>query len=274
MSKLEGFYRESKPKLLPDSVVRVYQEIVVDLERSSGIMVEDGCCEFMFVKHNGVLLRISGLPPIEVPKIFSIEKITKPYKFSFPGKIELFTIKLQPWVSHHFFPQNLLNCVSDLQNSYEGKINKLWGDLFASTSFEEKVDFAEKFLLNIKMPERRDYSLPMKICEEIYRANGMISVKALMEKFPGSRQKINRDFTVSTKFSIKEFAILIKLREAIRFKHQNPEESFTDIALEFGYFDQSHFIKDIKRITSVTPGSLFSIPSLVKEQILDSPSRS
>ena len=59
----------------------------------------------------------------------------------------------------------------------------------------------------------------------------------------------------------------MKIREAIKFKEENPDISPTELAHQFEYFDQSHFNRDIKRVTGVAPTLLFSRQNFIKEQL-------
>jgi AraC-like DNA-binding protein len=102
---------------------------------------------------------------------------------------------------------------------------------------------------------------------KIYHSKGIISVKELIKEFSQSRQKLNQNFLYHTKYSIKEFAVFVKIREAIKFKEENPDISPTELAHQFEYFDQSHFNRDIKRVTGVAPTLLFSRQNVIKEQL-------
>lgn len=261
-------YKETVPKSLSPLIFRLFQYVEFDLRSSPGIMVEDCCPEFMFLEQKDVFLKIEGKPAQKLPRAFSLGKIKGPYKFRFPGKISLFSIKLQPWVAGFFFPDKITDIVIDLSRFFDLEIKKLCLKIFSQTSFDQKVKEAEEFFEeNIDLPKPSDFEKTMTICKEIYRFKGMIRIGELIGKFPESRQKINRDFLSQTKFSIKEFAIFVKLREAIKFINRHPDITLTELALEFGYFDQSHFIRDIKRVTGVTPGYLFSTKNLVSEQL-------
>lgn len=264
---IESKYYESKPVTLSESIFSLYQYVVIDLNKSPGIMLEDGCREFMFVKQDNVSLKIHGHAPIKIPGAFSVGKIRGPYKFQCAGKIDYFAVKLQPWAGRYFFPSDIFNNVIDLTPVYGKETESLRSKIFHSNTFEKMVETVEKFFSNIEMPDPDSYKLAMEICRKIYLSRGMISVRDLVKEFSESRQKINHDFLYHTKYSIKEFAVFVKIREAIKFKRENPGISLTELAQEFDYFDQSHFNRDIKRVTSVTPTFLFSNENLIKEQL-------
>jgi AraC-like DNA-binding protein len=53
----------------------------------------------------------------------------------------------------------------------------------------------------------------------------------------------------------------------IAYKLQHPDESLTHAAFEFGYFDQSHFIKDMKKATGMTPSNFLAQENLFAAQL-------
>lgn len=262
----EGYF-DSKPVRLSESVFNLYQYIVVDLEKSSGIVLEDCCPEFVFLKQDDVQLKIHGQAPIKLPPAFSFGKITNPYRLHSTKTIEYFAIKLQPWMARQCFPEDIHNDVIDLTSRWEKDVESFRLNLFASSSFEEMVDNAERFFADLEIPDPESYNLVMAICKRIYASKGVISVRDLVREFSESRQRINREFLFHTKFSLKAFAIFVKIREAVKFRQENPTTTFADLAYQFGYFDQSHFIWDIKRVSSITPRLLFAQTNFVKEQL-------
>ena len=249
---------ESLPIRLSKSVFKAYQYKVIDLYRGTGIVTEDGCREFMFVRQDNVWLKFHGRMPMRLPPAFSLGKNKRPSRFQCTDNIDCFSIKLQPWVNGYFFPDDVIDGLIDLRTIYGSKVESLHSEIFAAPSFESMVSRVEDFLSNIEMPHPDNYGLTMDICRKIYSSKGTISVKELVKEFSRSRQKINREFLHQTKYSIKEFAISVKISEAIKFKMRNPTASFTELAHRFEYFDQSHFNRDIKRFTNVAPKLLFS----------------
>ena len=81
-----SFYLESKPKNLSYSIFKLYQYVSTDLRDSPGIIVEDCCPEFMFVKQKDVLLKVAGTVSKKVPNAFTLGAIRNPYKFNAPEK--------------------------------------------------------------------------------------------------------------------------------------------------------------------------------------------
>lgn len=259
-------YHETTPLRLSPDIFRLFQYSVTDLTRSTGIIVEDGCPEFMTMKQSGVKLLVKGHAAIPVPRAFSCGKFTSPFKYEYPGAIDYFAVKLQPWTAAHFIPVGVVDNLVDLSTIFGPEIETWCDRVFASATFAEMVETTEEFFSRIEMPAPESYRLAMNVCCRVYSSNGMISINALVNEFAESRQKINRNFLHHTRHSLKEFAVLVKIRAAIKFKVDHPEISLTELAQEFGYFDQSHFNRDLKKATGVTPTFLFSHENFNKDQ--------
>jgi AraC-like DNA-binding protein len=265
---MESTFFDSKPINLSSNVFRFYQYCFLKnslQQHNSGIMVEDGCFEFMFIKESNVKLQIRNENPISLPTCFSLGKLPMPYRFIYTNTLTLFTIKVQPWVSSFFFPNKDL--IRNLAIMYNPEINRLHQSIFSSSSFKEMIGYVEDFFKHMDMPNLNEYNISRKICEKIYFNNGNIKIKELLNQFPYSRQSLNKLFINQTKNSIKEFAIYVRVREIIKYKILHPEKSLTSIALIFGYFDQSHFIKDIKRTAGVSPSKFLSKNNLFDEEL-------
>ena len=82
------------------------------------------------------------------------------------------------------------------------------------------------------------------------------TVAQLADTFNLSTRQFDRRFKEYAGFSPKTYLRLIRLQDAIQQYGSN--KSLTQIALECGYYDQSHFIHDVKAFTGYHPGFYFS----------------
>src|SRR5262249_28920477 len=94
----------------------------------------------------------------------------------------------------------------------------------------------------------------------ILQANGIVKIVAvrfvaeLADYCNTSVRQLQRQFDDATGVSPKSLARTIRF-EAIRNRLMfEPDANLTDLAYEFGYTDQAHFINDFKAFTNKTPG--------------------
>ncbi|MDC8106958.1 AraC family transcriptional regulator [Chryseobacterium sp. B21-037] len=89
-----------------------------------------------------------------------------------------------------------------------------------------------------------------KLFDLIYSANGDISVKELSEKVIWSERQINRYFNQQYGISLKSYCGILRFRAS--FTHIKEGKLFP----EQNFSDQSHFIKEIKRLSGFLPKEL------------------
>lgn len=139
--------------------------------------------------------------------------------------------------------------ISDILNS--GKIlpDGFWGftenDLQDFDFFVEKASQKIQSLLPAEMDERK-----RKLFELIYASKGAVTVKELSGKVFWSSRQINRYFNQQFGLSLKAYCNILRFRASLEHIAKGklfPEENF---------FDQNHFIKEIKKFSGVAPKEL------------------
>jgi len=94
------------------------------------------------------------------------------------------------------------------------------------------------------------------LIEKINDSMGLTPVRNLIQDVGKNYKYIERLFKKHVGITPKIYARIIRFNYG--FKHlQNSNYNLTDIAYQCGYFDQNHFIKEIKYFTQLTPKALF-----------------
>lgn len=148
----------------------------------------------------------------------------------------------------------------------------------------EKAQEAEEKLSNSPaLPEqiniladllRRQMSLPSipkfcKVLPAILEAGGQLSPEQLAESAGLSRRHFERKFRELSGLSPAFFCRLAKFRKAINLPAHTL--SLTEIGLESGYYDQSHFIRDFKKFAGLPPKSYFHRQAHTAENLVPLP---
>ena len=85
---------------------------------------------------------------------------------------------------------------------------------------------------------------------------GQIQVGELAHILNVNSRTLERRFKVTLGFSPKMFIRLVRFQKIVEKLRSLPtSHRLTDIAHEFGYTDQSHFIRDFKALSGVSPSS-------------------
>ena len=141
------------------------------------------------------------------------------------------------------------------------KIYGLDGDTIGEALIKRKTsDLRKAFIENIL----RDVSVSPTSSDEIYENavdlihahHGQIRVGEIARILNLSTRTLERRFNRSVGFSPKMFVRLVRLQKVLETMRSNPTfRNLSDIAHEFGYFDQAHFIRDFKSMFDILPGS-------------------
>ncbi len=126
----------------------------------------------------------------------------------------------------------------------------------------EKISLAASFSQQIALfthrfaPHclRRSSSITPYLLKVIRHQRGNIRIDD-MEKTTGyTCRSIQRHFRQDTGMSPKAFCRIMRFQSAIHTLNYTGAPSFTMLAQELGYSDQSHFLREFKRLSHTTPG--------------------
>jgi AraC-like DNA-binding protein len=123
-----------------------------------------------------------------------------------------------------------------------------------AASDDERVARVEQFLLKRHNPLEPN-ALVSAALRAIGAAAGAVRVRTLAQDLGVSQDALEKHFRRIVGASPKQFATIVRLRQAVELSRQSP--SLTALALDAGYYDQSHFIRDFRAITGDAPGHFF-----------------
>ena len=117
----------------------------------------------------------------------------------------------------------------------------------------EMIDVAEQFI-RARLPDRdRNITTINTVIEAIMADRMIIKVDDIVEQLKLNKRWLQRLFNryvgVSPKWVIKRY----RLHEAAEKVAHGQAIDWPALALNLGYFDQTHFIKDFKAIVGQTP---------------------
>ena len=116
--------------------------------------------------------------------------------------------------------------------------------------------FAEYLSQRQKNAQERNTvtSIEKYVRRRIYESNGNVTIKELAREAGYSECYIRRSFELVHGISPKIFERFVRFQNMLGNIEKSPAESGIDcIAMECGYYDQSHMMKDFKSFTGTTP---------------------
>jgi AraC-like DNA-binding protein len=170
---------------------------------------------------------------------------TAPEPRSIPPQTQAFVISFKPIAVEYILKTSiaaLLNSAKVLQNDFW----KIEAESFEDFDvFYEVVSKKLHALIPACIDERKH-----KLFELIYSSKGEMSVQLLSERVHWSSRQINRYFNQQFGLSLKAYCNILRFRASL--EHIVRGKLFP----ELNFSDQTHFIKEIKRLSGVVPKEL------------------
>ena len=129
----------------------------------------------------------------------------------------------------------------------------------ARLAFEQIVqhDFTQQIaLFNFHFTPRlvrKTANVTATVIRNICQHKGNIRIEQLETLTGYSCRTLQRQFRQDTGMSPKAFCRIIRCQSALHCLLDQREQTFTDLALDLGFSDQSHFLREFKKLVSTTP---------------------
>ncbi|RMB60987.1 AraC family transcriptional regulator [Dokdonia sinensis] len=102
------------------------------------------------------------------------------------------------------------------------------------------------------------------VVEMAQEVSASFDIRTIMEATNYSYSTIERYFKRDTGLTPKRFQSLQRYKLAVRELYVTRNSDWQHYVAKYGYYDQSHFIKEIKRYTSHTPAQLLNTPAFIQ----------
>lgn len=173
---------------------------------------------------------------------------TKQVEISIDPNVQLFGIRFKLLAADYIIQQS----VASFCDSEEIKESSFWE--LDKTSFEDLESVTDKLhkrMLSILNGQKEIDSRKQKLFSLLYQTNGELTVEDYSKQVFWTSRQINRYFNSRFGVSLKSYCKILKCYAS--YKHIKKGQLYP----EHNYFDQSHFIKDLKKVTGNKPTELF-----------------
>lgn len=99
----------------------------------------------------------------------------------------------------------------------------------------------------------RTSKLTNLVIQQALAHRGDLRIQHLEDLSGYTSRTIHRQFSQDTGVSPKAFFRIIRCQAALDTLNNQRDVSFSDLALDLGFSDQSHFLRDFKKLVSTTP---------------------
>jgi len=179
----------------------------------------------------------------------------------YKGQIDMITVVFRPAGVRAFFSLPL-NKAAGLRLSSEEMEDKqllqLENALIGTEEEDLSILLIEKFLMtrltHLATHNLNRINTTLRLIE-----SGETDISRLADAACLSTKQYSRIFLEHTGVNPKEFSRTIRFQRALHLLEKHPHISFTALAFECGYYDQSHMIKEFKSYSGYTPGEYLAV---------------
>lgn len=145
----------------------------------------------------------------------------------------------------------------DARTVLGSSISRVWQMLGDLGSFEGRVRFMNELLLrqSLRAPEGAGISYA---ANTMVLAGGRVDLHALADRAGLSTRQFARKFIQQVGVRPKLFARIARFEAALESKARFPSRGWTNIAHEFGYYDQMHMVHDFRELAGGTPSDVLT----------------
>jgi len=224
-----------KEKLLPTATV----EMVFNLSRNFLSVYKDGTME-----------------ELTFPGAMICGVHTVPFLIDSKEDDVIFGVHFKPGGA---FPFLHVNC-SELLNSHFA-LEKFWGEaagelrksLIDSKDVEEKFDIMEKFLLSQFSEKKTRHSAVRKLLEVRPEEIENLNLAEFCAEIDLSQQRFIELFKREVGVSPKVYLNISRFQDVLSKMTTEERVNWLDISFDSGFFDQAHFNKEFKKLSTMSP---------------------
>ena len=135
------------------------------------------------------------------------------------------------------------------------EIDRVSNELASAVDHRRRVAIVERFLLSRPRSPAPD-ALVAAAVDAIRTSHGAVRIGALADRLAISRDRFEKRFRRAVGTSPKMLASIHRLHRAVELFHGGM--GLTRLAIEAGYFDQSHLVRDFRSFTGRAPRAFLS----------------
>lgn len=192
--------------------------------------------------------------------------------YFFEPEYLLFSVDFQPGALSKFLkiPMNedFIDNRIDAETILNPEIEPIYQQMLNAVSYESIIQITETYLWKRIQSLKSDFQKFDQVSHIIAANPSIFSIEQLASDACLSISQFERRFTQQMGITPKLFARINRYHQAFLLKDQNPNLDWLSIALQTGYNDYQHMVKDFKQFSGTTPNSLLQAQSQAPERVL------
>lgn len=210
--------------------------------------VPDGYVDWIFHLKLPWLFRYHGGEGFEQHSCHLLGHASHHIDIRLKDDLELFGVKFHPWAARWLWQCEMNETTNKgfaLDLVHGSWIRSLYDAILHTSCTQERIRLSEQRIRTQLKEPQNDLAPYIRSMQEFADDAGPSSI---------SRRRLEQRFRSEVGISPGLFGKTMRINSAINSMITDPGASLTEVSYVNGFFDQSHFIRDFKRFTGLTPG--------------------
>jgi AraC-like DNA-binding protein len=225
------------------------------VEDSIEEVIPDACIE-LIMNFGSAYRQVGNSTSRQLANVSLIGLQNKPLLLQANGLVKIVAVRFFAWGVLPFLkkevqPGSTMNV--ELDDAWRSVLLRIAAKV-QKDNYPGAVEEIEDFLIARRLSTLFDPEQVRMAARLLYQTKGQFRVVELADYLNLSVRQLQREFDEATGVSPKTLARTIRFQAIHNRLMLEPDTNLTDLAYEFGYTDQAHFINDFKAFTGRTPG--------------------
>ena len=163
----------------------------------------------------------------------------------------------------------LTNLCLDAEDIFTKSIRRIHEQLQHAESYNKMLSIADKFVAELIKQEKREVHLIDSVTRLMIRAGGNLSLDWLAKESCLCSKQFKRKFRERVGVNPKTYGKIIRFTKAFNTRNAYPLWNWLRIAVDCGYYDYQHLVKDYKELTGLNPHEFHILENNAPERKLN-----
>lgn len=218
-------------------------------------LMADTCANIVFVRSGSFVEH--GC--VTLPGVHLAGPLSRHTDMIASAEFSVFGVYLWPWSAELLFtipPATQLDAMIDLSTQWSPAEQVPYAGILTTDDPERSMQLLGDLLLHRVQGTAVDEAI-RSVVQRLLTSEEFPGVEELAAEVSLARRQFERRFKTMTGLAPALFLRILRFQRCFRMLENGRADSLTGIAIEAGYFDQSHFIRDFKRFSGMNPRRYF-----------------
>jgi AraC-like DNA-binding protein len=176
-------------------------------------------------------------------------------KFGFQNQVDLIGVQFHEGGAFPFLgiPLYELQNETNLLSALDANLVDLHGRMYETKTLASRIRLLETWLLQRLSLGKERHTLIPESLKVLREEIGQLRMSAFAEKLSLSQRQLERLYQREVGMSPKQYLKLLRIENARSSLRHMREETTARLAVELGFYDQAHFIREFRDVVGMTP---------------------